>query len=330
MMQMIQYLQEYIDDTAEIRTCGPEILDNLPLVLRGSFDYYELRIMNVNTLLIRPVEKQTVRRFQNWMHQIEGFSGMYAILWLDQATPYMIKKMLAERIAFIMPGRQINIPFLVMTVRTEKEKLHKTILKFSPCSQLIFLFVLYSENNEFSIEELASVLNISKMSAQRGLSELENLGLMFHVIGGKTGRKKVFERINKKEFYGEGKKYLDNPVRSIVYVKQMPDLTECVISDLSALAEQTMLGEPEQKRYALYSRYKNRLDDYVVTEEEALEKKLPIVQLMKYDVSKISRNDFIDPISMILSLSENDERIQISVDEMMKEYNWYINEDEEW
>ena len=325
-----RYLTEYIDDKAELKECRCDITDDLPLFLQNAFEYYELVLMGEKALLLKPVQKQTLYRMQNWMKQIEDTCEMHTVLLLDEATPYMTKKMLMDKTAFILPDKQINLPFLVMMVRTEKKTAHKSILKFTPATQLIFLFILYSDREEFSIEDIASELEISTMSAQRGLTELEHLGLLSHTLGGRTGRKKVFQSIDKKEFYAEGKAYLDNPVRDRVCVRRMPDVDGSVVSDLSALAEQTMLGEPLQKHYAVYNRRRDDLDEYIVSEEQAAEEKLPMVQLMKYDVGKLSHNHYIDPVSMIYSLSESDERVQISVNELMEQYKWYTNEDERW
>lgn len=329
MQNVKRYLTEYIDDKAELRKCGHEITDSLTLFLKNAFEYYEIMIMGEKALLLKPMQRQTLYKMQNWMRQIEETCEMHTVLLLDEATPYMTKKMLMDKTAFIIPNKQINLPFLVMMVRTEKTTVHKAILKFTPATQLIFLFILYSDSEKFSIENIAAELEISKMSAQRGLTELEHIGLMSHTLGGKTGRKKVFQSINKKEFYAEGKTYLDNPVRDRVCVKRMPEIDGSVVSDLSALAEQTMLGEPLQKHYAMYSRLRDDLDEFTVSEEQATEEKLPVVQLMKYDVGKLSHNRYIDPVSMIYSLSENDERIQISVNELMEQYKWYTNEDGE-
>lgn len=90
-----------------------------------------------------------------------------------------------------------------------------------------------------------------------------------------------------------------------------------------------MLGEPEQEYFALYSKFRDQLDGYLVTEEQAAEEKLPVVQLIKYDIDKLSRNNTIDSVTMILSLSEKDERIQMSVEELMGKYDWYDSEGEE-
>ena len=328
MKDVLTYLREYIDDKADIKAVEEQRIKGLPIFLLNTFDYYELNVMDENALLIKPLHKQTAYRLRNWINQIEEISGMKVVLLLDDATPYMIKKMIMDRTAFVVPGKQLYLPFLMMMIKTERNKPMKTIRKFSPVTQLIFLYILYSDSSSFSIGQLASELSISTMSSQRGLSELENLGLLSSTIQGKTGRKKVFERIDTKDFYNRGKNLLDNPISNIVYVSEFPENLEYVLSDLSALSEQTMLGEPGQKRYALYNKSRKMLDDFIVSDERALEEKLPLVQLMKYDVNKLSRNNLIDPISMMLCLTESDERIEMAIDELMEGYNWYTNEDD--
>ena len=51
---------------------------------------------------------------------------------------------------------------------------------------------------------------------------------------------------------------------------------------------------------------------------------------MKYDVEKLSRNHFVDPVTLILGLSEMDERIEMAVDELMDKYDWYESEVDKW
>ena len=330
-MERVQkYLTEYVDDEAEIRSCTDEVTDRLSLFLKNTFEYYEMRILNENVLLLRPMQKETLYRMQSWMRQVEEACGMKTVLLLNEATPYMIKKMLKDRTAFVVPGKQISLPFMVTAIRTEKKKSSRTVMRFSPAAQMIFLYLLYSDGSVFTAEKIASALDMSRMSAQRGLTEIEESGLLSHETGGRTGRKKLYKRDRKSEFFAEGKSYLSNPVRDVVYVRSMPKSAEFVVSDLSALAEQTMLGEPEQRHYAIYSRRRSCLEGCIVSEEEAMEENLPAVQLMKYDVCRLSRNGLIDPVSMLCSLSENDERIQMSVEELMSGYEWYTGENEKW
>ena len=110
MEKVKQYLTEYIDERAEIRECPEGITNSMPLVLKAAFDWYELTIMEEKVLLLKPVQKQTVYRLKNWTEQIEKSCGMNTILLMEDATPYMVKKMLSDRMAFVIPGKQISIP----------------------------------------------------------------------------------------------------------------------------------------------------------------------------------------------------------------------------
>ena len=130
MEKVKQYLTEYIDERAEIRECPEGITNSMPLVLKAAFDWYELTIMGEKVLLLKPVQKQTVYRLKNWTEQIEKSCGMNTILLMEDATPYMIKKMLSDRMAFVIPGKQISIPFLIMMIKTEKKREHKAIKNF--------------------------------------------------------------------------------------------------------------------------------------------------------------------------------------------------------
>ena len=55
----------------------------------------------------------------------------------------------------------------------------------------------------------------------------------------------------------------------------------------------------------------------------ALEERLYEVQIMKYDISLLTNDKCVDPISMICSLKNNDERIDMAINEMMEEYTWF-------
>ena len=61
---------EYIDDKAELRKCGHEITDSLTLFLKNAFEYYEVMIMGEKALLLKPMQRQTLYKMQNWKMQL--------------------------------------------------------------------------------------------------------------------------------------------------------------------------------------------------------------------------------------------------------------------
>ena len=49
-----------------------------------------------------------------------------------------------------------------------------------------------------------------------------------------------------------------------------------------------------------------------------------IIQVINYDIQKLTNNDEIDPISLIYSLDEKDERIELAIEEMMEDKIWFM------
>ena len=50
---------------------------------------------------------------------------------------------------------------------------------------------------------------------------------------------------------------------------------------------------------------------------------LPGIQIMKYDIGLITKNEYVDPVTLLLSLDTVDDRIEIAIDELMEGFDWY-------
>jgi len=322
--KIYEYLQRNIDSDVQIHKWDTK--NKLSLYLAGSFEYYLVKLLDAAFLLLRPFEQQTVQKLKTQMQMIEEQTDMPAVLLLEDMSAYRIKKMLQERIPFIAIDQQMYLPFMALHLKKQRDHMAETPVheKFTPATQLIFLYILYSEKEEFGLDEVAEKLNISSMTAVRGMNELKRIGLVEYKIGGKTGRKKVFKRIVKNEYYKKGREYLSNPVRKVMYISEISANIKLYKSGLTALGEQTMLGEPKQKVYAADSKAETILKKKQVSKETALEEQLPKVQILKYDIGRLTRNDYIDPISLIAGLDEKDERIELAIAELMEDEGWFV------
>ena len=170
--------------------------------------------------------------------------------------------------------------------------------------------------------DVAKKLKISEMTVSRAIAKLSQIGIISEDISGKTGRKKILKPIDKREFYLQGREFLINPIKKTIYVKDIPRSLPIYKAGLTALAEQTMLGEPERVIYATAENI-TLFNKYKVAKEEALLEGFPELQIMQYDIGLLARNHYIDPISMITSLSNKDDRIEIAIEKLMEEFPWY-------
>lgn len=323
MQKTADFLYEYIDDNVKWENCDAEAKKKLSLYLSGAFHFYSVNLLGEDVLFIKPVDTFTPDRIIKWSGMIQEKWGLPVVLVFDSITPYMTKKLLKNRVGFVVPGKKISLPFLATYIKNESMVTRSRIIKFSPTTQMVFLHLLYGEREEYFLDMIASELGISAMSSTRSMRDLTDLGMLDVSVSGITGRKKVFKRKELKDFYGIGKSYLDSPVRSTIYVRDLPKGLVLPKADLYALGELTMLNESRQKCYALPGKDRKILKEYEVTEEQAMDNNLPVIQLTKYDVNYCLNPEYEDPVSLILGLSERDERIDMAIDELMEGMEWY-------
>jgi len=322
MNSIIEYLRQSIDENAKIEKWNAKEVLNMQLA--GNYDFFLVHALGHTFLLAKPDIDASIVKIKIQIQRIEEKSGYDTALLLENPTAYKIKKMIESKIAFVTIDKQMFLPFMALHIRkhnTTKIEASKKE-KFTAATQLVYLHILYSNETEFLIEDLAITLKISAMTVSRAMTEMSQIGVISKEVSGKTGRKKIFKLIDKKDFYQRGKEFLINPIKKTVYIKEVQSSFQVYKAGLTALAEQTMLGEPEHVIYATGQSIP-RLNEYIVTKEQALLEGLPELQIMQYDVALLTENEYIDPISMIMSLSKKDDRTEIAIDELMEGFSWY-------
>lgn len=322
MTNILNYLKENIDKNAYMEVWNAKPYLNLQLA--GSYLYYLVTILGETFLLIKPLEEQTPSQIKIHINRIRDKVSYEIAILLENPTPYLTKKMLEERVPFLTVDKQMYLPFMALHIKQTRLKKIETEEreKFTAATQMVFLSILYSDKTMFTTEELMKSLNVSAMTILRAMNVLNRLGIIHQEIAGQTGRKKVFKPINNKEFYRTGKEYLINPVRKSFYVSYIPEEIKVYKTGLTALSEQTMLGAPTHETYAIHEKI-SALIKYQVTKAQALIEGLPELQLMQYDIGKLTDSQYVDPITLILSLNKKDDRTEIAIDELMEKMEWY-------
>ena len=322
MKNILKYLQNNIDEKATIEKWNAKKYLNLQLA--GNYDYYLVTVLNETFLLIKPVEVKKLQKVKTHIFRIQEKVQYDIAILLEDATSYLVKKMLEERIAFLTVDKQMYLPFLALHIKKQQKKKEdiEVRVKFTASTQLVFLAVLYSDKQKFGAEELAKLLKISTMTVLRAFDEMRKIGIIHCEIGGQTGRKKVFFPVEKDVYYRIGKDYLINPVKRRIHVSCIPEGIKAYKCGLTALGEQTMLGEPEHEMYAVYENITTMIE-YQVSKTKAVLEGLPEIQIMQYDIGRLTQSPYVDPITLISSIDQKDDRIEIAIDELMEGVEWY-------
>ena len=294
-------------------------IENLPIFLTEEYDFYLMEVLGLDFILLKAKEQiRNIPQLKKHLAKIKSIFNKESILWTTELTNYQIRSLIKSQIQFVLPGKQVFAPKLGLAVQEKESKKKKTIKKFPPSTQLIFLLLVY--NNKFSglsLSELAYKTGINNMTISRGIANLKELGLVeIEKIG---VEKRIYLELKGLELFVHGREYLNTPFRKKIYVNEGTILG--VPSGTYALSKNTMLATPPMKTFAVYKDYVDldKLEHY--EELPLIHKGIEEIELWLYDPTKVSQNGTVDPISLYAYNRETgDERIEIALEEYMGGY----------
>ena len=127
----------------------------------------------------------------------------------------MRNALVKNEVSFIdLPGN-VFLPFMGIVLQDVYRKQSVKVDKMMPATQLVFLYLLYMEDEETVLKgEIANKLNLTKTSITRATAQLKEMALISEQ---KSGIEiSVKRKHSRKESYDKAKDYLINPIQKIV------------------------------------------------------------------------------------------------------------------
>lgn len=240
------------------------------------------------------------------------------------------KRLIEAGVQFVVPGNQLFAPQLGLDLREfyRSRQAEKTVL--SPASQAVLIATLnrgWEENDTFRGTDLVDADLYSKMTISRAMKELHSFGLIEPVSSSKS----ILWRFvaAPKAIWEKSLPVLQSPVKRVVYADWQPVAQR--VAGLSALSRLCLLGEPSIPVIAFT---KESWDLEVArssrAEVDPFDKPVVEVEIWSYSPDHITGQtripmspESVDPLSLYLSLRNNvDDRVQLSLDEMMEKIEW--------
>lgn len=318
-----EYLKESIDDEIKINPIQDE--DTFSVMLRENYNFYLMNVLNRTCLLVEVNHKlPEIDKLHKQLNQIRNITDKEIVLLIKGISTFKRKTLIKNKISFVIENGQMYLPFLgldlkkINTITKEKRKF------FTTPAQIAYLYLLINKNIEINASDYANVLGINIMTASRALNELYDAHLLNYKIEGKTGRSKVYKRVEDPNYFLKGREYLKNPVRKIVYTHTKP--VGSLIAGIDALSSLSMINPPEHRIVAIDYKKLNELEYYVEREEDYIyNDKYIEVQLWEYDPKLFTNdNNHVNLLSLYASLkADKDERIEHALDEVLRGETWY-------
>lgn len=301
-----------------VQKCSYNLPINMPQYLLNDYSYQKYTIENIECLFVTPVEF-SLPAYKKQYPKMKHITNLPIVLQLKSITQYQRKTLIEEHIPFVAEGSQIYLPFLAIYL-TEKYQEITEIEKFTPITQLVFLYLLYHKE-KITATDLANRINCTTMSVSRAYKVLldtalfhaESCGVKKYLVPGSKGG----------ELLKSAEKYFINPVEKTVYVQKDTVLPEFVASGIWALSKKTMLNASDLEQCYAVSRKTHIAISEIAPKASYMMGKSLKVERWLYDPAILAKNGIVDDISLILSLKDNnDERVQIELDRIRSKYKW--------
>ena len=319
---MKKYLAEIFGISVKIENWDGK--SKLPLYLRNKREYFVLSMGNVQSVLMKNnSDNFNVSGFEKEMQEIEKYTEMSVILWLDAVSTYQRNALVKSRIPFIVPYSQIFAPELGMCLKEFCVGKREKVEKISATTQFLLLYFIYQKKHEEkSQSEIAEYLNMSAMNVSRAVQELKELGLL---ESRKEGTSKVIKSVaTGKELYQLSSGYLQSPVQKKIYVSLKYFDMDLPFAGETALAKRSMLNYPKCTVFAMDKKLVKDIPQEAIVEPKLMTDNDYIeIELWKYNPSVYTSDEMVDIVSLVQSLKDvEDERVEMQIEEIMEEYKW--------
>lgn len=337
MIDIRNYIKEIIGIEFDLHLVDKSILSHFPVYLRNAYQWYELDMLNKQFIIAHTEtdEDFSIAAIDSQLSNIEEKLNLPIILCVDELEAYNRKRLIERKRAFIIPFKQMYIPYLFIDFTEFK---YQTKIRPSehlqPFSQVLVIAHLLNTNNHYQIEEIplkeiAMQFQVNTINVSRAVENLVALNLI--EIYNK-GRYKLFHfKMDKKQLWNDGlqKDVFINPITKQYFAEQNFYLNNNMLrAGDTALTDFTNINPSDRLVFAVdnptFNLMKKNNPPYIFTEYEGKY----CLQVWKYDptfMNRISQSAYknVDPLSLYLTYKEEqDERVQIELEHLINRFIW--------
>lgn len=318
------YWEEALGSKLEVEPWRGEAA--IPYFLKDAYDLRLAKILGNPFLLAieRRDRRPRLNELRIQLNRLAEVTGLKVVYLVGEMDAYERRKLIEDKIAFIVPGNQMYLPPAGIDLR-EQFRPRKFELKagLPPAAQAILIRALLSEegNADWPLAEFAHQLGYSPMTTSRAAKEIAATGV---AVRARAGRNEAFRFVvGAEKAWEQAAGFLRNPVRASVWLAgKAKRERDWVAAGESALAKYSMIGEPSWPVYALGPEEKHSVDaeDIVPEPEDGSVE----CQFWSYDprLGEPERR-IADPLSLSLTFRDvTDERMEIALDELKRTYPW--------
>ncbi|MEE8058553.1 MAG: hypothetical protein V3T17_12060 [Pseudomonadales bacterium] len=330
---LFQLLSSYVNDVFAEFQLGDDWLESaqLPLYLQGGYIYRKAQLQAQTCLLMLDRSDEQTDKAAVLKKHLKAIGQYFpgpVIYVVESTTSFNRKRLVGQRIAFIVPGKQLYLPFAATDLRDHFTATNRLPAKESKqlgaVAQQIVLLQLYQRwDEDIPAQQIAAQLAVSKMTVSRAYTQLTACGLANTVAIDR--QKQLRFTHHGPQLWEQALPYLRNPIKKQLWIDRQ-DYEEnlyrlSIEAGETALSALGMMMTPKHRAIAVNAK------DWPGLKKLMHIKELPhdfgesvAVELWRYDPALLSEHGAVDRLSLYLSLDKKqDDRLDIAKDELLEE-----------
>ena len=289
-----KYISSFLNEKISCSKLSSASCKQIPAILMAKYECTTTTLFGVNVVLCFPKETDslTPAKLQNHMQLFTAKLGMPSIVVMDEIPSYNIQRLIVQRINFIITGKQMFAPSLLLDLR-KMPKPNKDIKEdIPPFAQCLILYNIQVEMFCHTINEIMDIFNVSYSTANRAVRWLQSKNL---TICPKGKAKRLQFAKQGRDLWEASIIYLTTPVEKVVYTNTIPSKAlSTVISDGS---------EVEPIEVNSYAVCKDDLKDITVSDTGRFK-----IEIWKYNPMDLTRlKKHVDKLSRYLSIRDKED-----------------------
>lgn len=323
----LQHLEKYLDEVLGVTLILTPWKDHTRLApfLRDRYRFWKTRFLDVPCLLMvdEDEEEQAAGVVRKHVTQVQGKWPAEVIYVRGQLTAYNRKRLVEQKVPFVVPGNQMYLPMLGVDFREHFRRQREKPANFSPATQVLVIHWLLKGTGEYlTPAQMVEPLGYTPMTMTRAFDELEATEVAEVTRHGKERQLRFVE--TKHEVWTKSLPFLRSPVTKKQFVRRPQPTPISIQAGLAALAHYTMLAPPEHPVIALGRHDWKMLPLW--QDKTLIPKQDPDVievEVWRYKPDLFTKQGVVDQLSLYLSLKNSeDERVQAALEEIIGRIEW--------
>lgn len=316
---MIQILNDVFGTNLKI--VKYDNINDLPVYMIANRNIYKAIEDDISFIIVEINDDNIdLKSLINQKSKYEKFLSLPIVFYFNNMNRSIRNSLIRNHISFITSNSQVFIPFIGMHITNSfNNKKNINNKKMMPITQSLFLYMLYiCKDSKVIKKDVAKYLNTTKMSITRASEQLESMNILYQERKGKELY--MYTKVYGYELFKLAKEFLINPVQETITVEYTKQIDSFPLANESALSKISMLNKPRRKSVAVNKIQMKKYIFNLVDDKWNNNNDIVNIEKWKYDPNIFSQNNIVDPVSLYMSFSfNNDERIEAELNNLLKE-----------